>query len=125
MNRMRQRKVRNDRALAIIRNLEEFQEDDAIKIADRHAKPAAKKVSFFLFLATTTISRDFCSHTITQYSLLFLNVRYVDCYGYMIPLAQEHSFILLYKRNDEEKIENDEFRDERSLSKSFKLKSMK
>ena len=52
MNRMRQRKVRNDRALAIIRNLEEFQEDDAIKIADGHAKPAAKKVSFFF------ISRD-------------------------------------------------------------------
>ncbi len=46
MNRMRQRKVRNDRALAIIRNLEEFQEDDAIKIADGDAKPAAKKVSF-------------------------------------------------------------------------------
>ena len=49
MNRMRQRKVRNDRALAIIRNLAEFQEDDAIKIADGHTKPAAKKVSV-LFL---------------------------------------------------------------------------
>lgn len=48
MNRMRQRKVRNDRALAIIRNLAEFQEDDAIKVADGHTKPAAKKVSFFL-----------------------------------------------------------------------------
>ena len=64
MNRMRQRKVRNDRALAIIRNLAEFQEDDAIKIADGHTKPAAKKVSVFKFLATTTTTNlaRFCSN---------------------------------------------------------------
>ena len=49
MNRMRQRKVRNDRALHVILNLNDFQEDDTIKIADEHTKPAAKRVRLFYF----------------------------------------------------------------------------
>ena len=79
MNRMRQRKVRNDRALAIIRNLAEFQEDDAIKVADGHTKPAAKKVSFFLqffnFSRRRRRSRAIlCStHNHFLHSLPFLN----------------------------------------------------
>ena len=47
---MRQRKVRNDRALHVILNLNDFQEDDTIKIADEHTKPAAKRVRILFYL---------------------------------------------------------------------------